>query len=97
MTCPGCGAHLSDVLRAYQEGRPCPSCGLSASAATEVLAVQQAQAAERLKDKAAAAAIRAGKAEAEVRTLRYRLDRIKIEFELALADDIEVPEWWEPS
>ena len=55
MTCPGCGAHLSDVLRAYEAGRPCPRCGLSATAATEVLAVRRVRGDGKLKTDAEAA------------------------------------------
>jgi len=96
MSCPGCGTHTSDVLRAFQEGQACPNCGLSASAADEVLAVRRAQADERVKAAGEQALVRAGRAESANRVLRYRLDRIKEEVGLALASDLEVPDWWEP-
>jgi hypothetical protein len=93
MTCPGCGAHLSAVLRAHQEGRPCPSCGLSASAASEILAVRRSQADEQMRATAEAAVLRAGKAESELRVLRYRLHCVEEALKEALAG--EVPDWWE--
>ena len=44
MTCPGCGSHTSAILRAFDEGESCPTCGLSATAAVEIIAVRATRA-----------------------------------------------------
>src|SRR5438874_1990250 len=59
MTCPGCNAYLSSVRMAFEEGEPCPECGLSASAAIEVEAVRARRGDEKLQEQLAAALIRA--------------------------------------
>ena len=87
MTCPACDAHLSSVLMAFEEGQPCPNCGLPAEAAVDVLAARKRGASEVLTQKYAAAETRAAKAEAEVRKLRAKLDRIKWELESDAPDD----------
>lgn len=51
MTCPGCDARLSSVLYAFQNGDPCPVCGLSAAAALEIQSVRNVQADSRLKER----------------------------------------------
>ena len=94
MTCPGCDAHTSDVAQAHYEDQPCPYCGLSASAMREILAVRRKQADEELKTAAEDALVKLGRAEGELRTLRYRLQRVEQAFKDALVE--EVPEWWRP-
>ena len=74
MTCPGCGSHGSAVLMAFGDDRPCPSCGLSADAAREILAVQRKRGDEALKAELSEALRRAGRAETERDALRRRLD-----------------------
>jgi len=54
MECPGCGAYSSSVLIPVQRGEPCPFCGLSASAITEVHAVRQARGDAALRERVAA-------------------------------------------
>jgi uncharacterized Zn finger protein (UPF0148 family) len=49
MTCPGCGAHSSSVLIKVNDGEPCPFCGLSADAITEITDVRRRKADEDLK------------------------------------------------
>jgi hypothetical protein len=95
MTCPGCCATLSVITQAFQNDQPCPSCGLSASAAHEVIAVRQRNADEELKAKAADALVKLGRAETELRIVRYRLQRLEDAVKEALTE--EVPDWWEPS
>jgi hypothetical protein len=95
MSCPGCDAHSSLVTEAFTAGRPCPYCRLSAASAAEVLAVREAQADGKLKATAEEALLRAGRAESELRTARYRLERAGEVLREALAE--EVPDWWEPS
>lgn len=60
-TCPGCNSHSSTVAQAFADGEPCPMCGLSAGAANEIMAVQQARADDAVK--------------AEFAELRLRVDR----------------------
>lgn len=49
MCCPGCGSYTSSVLSAYEDGSPCPYCGLSNDAAEEILTVRERVADEALK------------------------------------------------
>ena len=49
MCCPGCGGYTSSVLSAYEDGSPCPYCGLSSDAAEEILTVRKRVADEALK------------------------------------------------
>jgi len=51
MTCPGCGAHTSNVLAAVCNGEPCPYCGLSADAIGEISDVRRKRADEELKER----------------------------------------------
>lgn len=49
MTCLGCSSHASSVLHAFEEGNPCPYCGLSAGTTLELQGVRRTQADEALK------------------------------------------------
>jgi O-phosphoseryl-tRNA(Cys) synthetase len=73
MTCPGCGSHGSAVLMAFGDDRPCPSCGLSADAAHEIIAVQRKRADEALKAELSEALRRADRAETERDELKRKL------------------------
>lgn len=84
MTCPGCDARTSLVLARFLDGEPCPSCGLSAAAAAEVLDARKRGADADLTHRYAVAVKRADLAEAEVARLREKLDRVRE----ALDDDI---------
>jgi Zn-finger nucleic acid-binding protein len=77
MTCPACNAHLSSVRTAFLDGDPCPNCGLSAAAALEVIAAIERGADEALTESAAKANQRADVAEAQVRRLQRKVERIK--------------------
>ena len=77
MTCPACNARLSSIRMAFLDGEPCPNCGLSASAALEVIAAIERGADEALTESTAKANQRADVAEAEVRRLRQKFARIK--------------------
>ena len=57
--------------------------------------MREAQADGKLKAAAEEALLRAGRAESELRTARYRLERAGEVLREALAE--EVPDWWEPS
>lgn len=77
MTCPACGAHSSSVLRAFEEDASCPYCGLSATAAAEVLNARRSAADTELTQKYAEAVIRADKAETRAARLARALDSIR--------------------
>lgn len=77
MECPGCGSYTSHVLDAVRTGHPCPHCGLSASAITEIQAVRERGANAELTAKYEAALIRADKAEGDARYLRNQLLQIR--------------------
>jgi transcription elongation factor Elf1 len=76
MTCPACNSHTSSVLAAFEEGRPCPECGLSAEAALEILSVRQRRADEELKAKLETAIKERDAAQRELRLVKARLERI---------------------
>lgn len=77
MTCPGCDAHLSDILRAYEERDPCPNCGLLADTTSEILAVRERVGAVQLKKQLEEALINAGRFESEAKRLKRQLDEIR--------------------
>lgn len=76
-TCPGCDSTTSNVLRAFEDGEPCPHCGLSASAAQEIDAARERHANAELTEKYAEAVKRADKAEQEASELRRYLADVK--------------------
>ncbi len=76
MTCPACNAHTSSVFAAFEEGRPCPNCGLSAEAALEIDGVRQRRADEQLKAQAETAIKERDAAQRELRLVKARLERI---------------------
>lgn len=78
MTCPACKAHTSSVRAAFLDHRPCPSCGLSAYAAQEILAIRQrhADAEADLTARCAQLVIRADRAEMEEGRTRATLKAI---------------------
>jgi hypothetical protein len=77
MTCPACDAHLSDVLRAFNEGRPCPSCGLPASAAEAIIKARKHHVEEETLTRLATAETRLAEALSENRQLRSKLDDVR--------------------
>lgn len=81
MTCPGCDAHLSSVMRAYNDGLPCPNCGLSYAAMEELFEKRRTVGVSRANDEvkaiADAALLRAGRAEAERDRLRRQLAGVR--------------------
>jgi hypothetical protein len=87
MTCPACRNHLSSILAAYRDGEDCPSCGLPADAAKEVLAAIKRGADSELADKYADMASRALTAEQQVRELGDRLREIRDAANLPLGDE----------
>ncbi len=91
MTCPACNAHTSSVLAAFEEGRPCPNCGLSAAAALEINDVQQRRADEELKARLETAIKERDSAQRELRLTKDRLERITDLVGRPLGD--EEPQW----
>jgi hypothetical protein len=76
-TCPACGSHGSDVLRAFAAGERCPQCGLSAAAAVEVDGIRAARADEQLKQRLATLTVKADRLERELEQARDALDAIR--------------------
>lgn len=76
MSCPACNAHTSSVLAAFEEGHPCPYCGLSAEAALEIDEVRQRRADEDLKGRLETAIKERDAAQRELRLVKARLERI---------------------
>lgn len=70
MECPGCNAYSSSVLVKVSQGEPCPFCGLSASAISEILAVRRKRGDEELKERLAKALIELDQVKAEAARLR---------------------------
>lgn len=75
--CPACDAVTSNVRSAFEDGRPCPHCGLSAAAAAELVEAKARGAEFALVVDTARAVRRAEEAEAESRRLRELLDRAR--------------------
>lgn len=77
MECPGCNSETSTVLAEYSKGNPCPYCGLSASAISEIRAARRRAADADLTAKYEEAIKRADKAEKEAGELRWRLRKVE--------------------
>lgn len=78
MTCPGCDAHTSGVVTAFDEGEPCPYCGLPATATAEILDARERHANAELTQKYEDAVKRIGHLEAERNALRAALNDVKM-------------------
>lgn len=76
-TCPGCDAHTSDVARAFANDQRCPSCGLSAAAAKEIMVVRQARADDAIKAEFAGLRLRADRAERDYERVNSVLSEIR--------------------
>jgi hypothetical protein len=76
MECPACKAYLSGIKMAFQNGEPCPECGLSAEAAEEVLSIWDTRANEALQAKAGAQRIELDRATAELGACKTLLRKI---------------------
>jgi hypothetical protein len=75
--CPACQSYTSTVLGAFERGDPCPYCGLSASAASELIAAQERGANAEVVERAGVAERRAEAAEREAARLRWLLKTIR--------------------
>lgn len=76
MTCPACDSHTSAVLAAFDEGNPCPYCGLSAGAALEIQTVRLKRADEELKTHLVTAIKERDEAQRELGWAKQRLEKI---------------------
>jgi hypothetical protein len=75
--CPGCEAETSTIRAAFERDESCPSCGLSAEAAAQVLEVRARRGDERLRADLEAALKRADAAEQEVAVLRNQVRGVR--------------------
>lgn len=76
--CPGCEAQTSSVRAAFERDAPCPSCGLPAGVAAQVLEVRARRGDEQLRRELEQALIRADRAERERNALLMRLRRVQV-------------------
>ena len=76
MTCLGCDAHTSGVLQAFEDGEPCPNCGLSAEATLEIQTVRRSHADGELKAKCEQVLKERDEAQRELRWAKQRLERL---------------------
>lgn len=83
--CPACGSYSSTIRRAFGDGDPCPSCGLSADAAAEVMAIRRRDADAELTRRCEEATVRADRTETRVRQLEAALDGLQKTLSEALA------------
>lgn len=77
VTCLGCNTATTDNTRAFLEEGKCPKCGLSLDTLHEINKVRECHATAEVKAQFEEFAVRAGKAEAEVRVLKHRLERVQ--------------------
>jgi hypothetical protein len=77
MTCPACEAHLSSVLHAFEEGRPCPQCGLPSDAAVAVSKARRHHVENETVARLASAEVKLAQALRENQVLRDRLDNVR--------------------
>lgn len=76
MSCLGCDAYSSSVLEAFNDGEPCPYCGLSAATTLELQTVRKARSDEALKAKCEQALKERDEAQRELRWAKQRLERL---------------------
>lgn len=75
--CPGCDNELSAIRAAFERGEGCPNCGLSATAAEEIMSVRARLGDEKLKSELEAALKRADQYEQQYRLALYRLSAVQ--------------------
>jgi uncharacterized protein YlaN (UPF0358 family) len=85
MTCPACDSHTSSILRAFEDGLPCPVCGLSNRAANEVLDAERRAITEEMAEKVRLAVLERDRAQVEVQRLQRKLGRLQRAMKDALA------------
>lgn len=76
-TCPGCQTATTDNSREATESGKCPNCGLSMDVVREIWRVREGHATDEVKARFEELAVRAGKAEAELRIVKHRLERVQ--------------------
>lgn len=75
--CPGCNGNTSDIARGYREEGKCPVCGLPQEVLREIWRARESHASVELKEQFESMAVRAGKAEAQVRRLTRKVDAVR--------------------
>jgi hypothetical protein len=75
--CPGCNSRTSDIAHAFDNSEPCPTCGLSAGAAAEILTVQEGRASDAVKARFEELRLRADRAEARAEKLWLQLAAVR--------------------
>jgi hypothetical protein len=78
MNCPVCGSYSSSVLRAVEDGEPCPNCGAPAATILEVNHLRERRSDEQLKARVEALLIENGKLKQERDRLLLILDRVQL-------------------
>jgi uncharacterized Zn finger protein (UPF0148 family) len=77
MTCPACGSRTSSILRAFEDGESCPSCGLPYTALAAVIDIKAREANDEVTQRAVRAELRAAAAEDELHTLRRVVEAVR--------------------
>jgi len=93
MTCEGCDADSSSVRSAYEDGQPCPYCGLPAGATTELLTARKRGADEALIKRCAELEAKAADAVYRANVYRNKLAQIGRIVEGADKEANEKPGW----
>jgi hypothetical protein len=75
--CPGCDGEFSAIWSAFSRGRPCPECGLSATAAEEIMAVRARQGDAKLKAELEEALKQVDKLTEENRRLLWKVAHVQ--------------------
>jgi hypothetical protein len=81
LECPGCHSETSGVLMAVVDGEPCPHCGLSADAISEVNEVRRAKADDALRARVAELLVERDRLETTVRQQARALLEIRVALE----------------
>lgn len=77
VTCPGCDTATTDNTRGFIDEGKCPKCGLSLDVLHEINRVRESHATAEVKAQYEEMAARAGRAEAELRVLKHRIERVQ--------------------
>lgn len=75
--CPACDSYTSSLTSAFENGEPCPSCGLGNDAWNEVLQVRQARDDDEMALRFTKMRIRNDELERQLREVNGRLERLR--------------------
>jgi hypothetical protein len=76
-SCPACGSHTSAIWSAFEDGAPCPYCGLPADSALQFEIAQRRGADEALIERTAKAEALVAQAEHRIRELERQIQEIR--------------------